>query len=75
MENQLEITDTGIVIYDADTNKYWCNLNTWSPYLRKAEIYHSMSYVNNVIKKFSQKNLKTASVNISIAYSEGEKNE
>ena len=66
MKNQLEISDAGIVIYDNDTNKFWCNLNTWSPYLRKAEIYHSMTHVNNVLKKFPNKNLKIATINISI---------
>lgn len=63
---KLETSDTGIVIYDADTKKYWCNLNTWSPCIRKAEIYHSMSYVNDVIKKFPHKNLKTATVTITL---------
>lgn len=65
-QKQLEISDTGTVIYDADTNQFWCNLNTWSASIRKAEIYHSDKYVQNVIRKFPDKNLKTASVTITL---------
>lgn len=65
-KKELETLDTGIVIYDVNTKQYWCNQNSWSPLLRKAEIYHSMHYVDQVIKKFPNKNLETAIVTISI---------
>lgn len=62
----LQTTDTGIVIYDVDTNQFWYNLNTWSTNIRKAEIYHSNNWVQEVIRKFPNRNLKTATVTITL---------
>lgn len=39
----LRTYDSGIIIFDADTNEYWCNMYGWSKELRKACIYHSMN--------------------------------
>lgn len=66
LRDTLETKDTGIVIYDADTHQFWCNLNKWSQNLRHAEIYHSMAYVDAVIQKFLKRNLKTATVTITL---------
>lgn len=66
LRDSLQESDTGIVIYDADTNQFWCNQNAWSTNLRKAEIYHAPRYVNDVIQKFPTRNLKTATVTITL---------
>lgn len=62
----IETEDTGIVIYDIDTNKYWCNNNKWSPNIRFACIYHSENYVNQVFEKFPDKHLATAQIQVRI---------
>lgn len=58
--------DSGIIIFDADTNEYWCNMNAWSKKLRKACIYHSMNWVQDVIKRFPDRNLKIAYADIRV---------
>lgn len=62
----LRTYDSGIIIFDADTNEYWCNMNAWSKELRKACIYHSMNWVHDVIKKFPDRNLKIAYADIRV---------
>lgn len=60
----LQTYDSGIVIFDEDTKEYWCNLNTWSQDIRKVCIYHSMEWVQEIINKFPNRNLKIAHVDI-----------
>lgn len=62
----LRTYDSGIIIFDADTKEYWCNMNAWSKELRKACIYHSMNWVQDVIKKFPDRNLKIAYADIRV---------
>jgi len=57
------MSDTGIVIYDIDSNQYLCELNKWDKQLRKAKIYHSEAYAEQAIqlekdKKTGRNNLK-----------------
>lgn len=58
--------DTGYVIKDSTTKEYYCGLNTWDKQLRKAKIYHSVKYANDVINddKFSNRTMHIAKVEI-----------
>lgn len=65
-------TDNGYVIKKIKNinNKkietYYCGLKTWDPQLRKAKIYHSINYVNDIIANSPEKdNLTIVSVAIS----------
>lgn len=51
--------DTGIVIKDNETNEYYAGLNQWDKQLRKAKIYHSKRYVNDIMNdsRFSKRKL------------------
>lgn len=55
--NNVQITqDSGIVIYDINANQYFCGLNTWDKQLRKAKIYHKLSYAENALQMEKEKN-------------------
>ena len=59
--------DRGFVIRDIDTHCYYCGLNTWDIQLRKAKIYHSVKWANEVIKQYEGKRrLRTHMVKIEI---------
>lgn len=49
------VNDNGYVIYNIDTNTYFCGLNQWDKQLRKAKIYHSDKYINDAIKDQTSK--------------------
>lgn len=57
IKTDMQITsDIGLVIYDIDTNQYFCGLKKWDKKLRKAKIYHSMAYATQAIQLEKDKN-------------------
>ena len=49
--------DGGYVVRDENTLEYFCGLNQWDKQLRKAKIYHSVKYTNEVILKYTNRKL------------------
>ena len=41
--------DNGFVIKNIETNEYYIGFEKWDKQLRKAKIYHSIKYANDVI--------------------------
>lgn len=41
--------DFGYVVKDINTNEYYCGMNKWDIQLRKAQIYHSIKYAENML--------------------------
>lgn len=58
--------DTGIVIKDMKTNEYYAGFNNWDKQLRKAKIYHSKRYANDVLVDSRFSNRKLVLINIII---------
>ena len=54
------------VVFCEDTEKYWCSYNTWSDQLRKATIFHSIKYANEVHKRFKELRLKNVEVRMEV---------
>ena len=54
------------VVFCEDTEKYWCSYNTWSDQLRKATIFHSTKYANEVHKRFKELRLKNVEVRMGV---------
>ena len=54
------------VVFCEDNEKYWCSYNTWSDQLRKATIFHSTKYANEVHKRFKELRLKNVEVRIEV---------
>ena len=54
--------DNGFVIKNIDTNEYFIGFNKWDKQLRKAKIYHSIKYANDVINDSEYKNLKIVKI-------------
>ena len=50
------------VVFCEDNEKYWCSYNTWSDQLRKATIFHSTKYANEVHKRYKELRLKNVEV-------------
>ena len=57
--------DIGIGIKDK-YGCYFCGLNTWDPQIRKAKLYHSINYANDVINDPRYKNREAFTVKIEI---------
>lgn len=55
-------SDYCLAIVNKDTEEYYYGLKTWGKELRKAELYHSMMYVQEVIKRYSALNLKIVEI-------------
>lgn len=55
------------VVFCEDDSTYWCGLNTWDKQLRKAKIFHSLKYVEEVYKRHKGCNLKTLEIRIELA--------
>lgn len=60
------MADVGYVVKDSNTKEYYCGLNTWDKQLRKAKIYHSTRYANNVMNdnKFKSRTMNIVKVEI-----------
>ena len=54
------------VVFCEDTEKYWCSYNTWSDQLRKATIFHSIKYANEVHKRYKELRLKNVEVRMGV---------
>ena len=54
------------VVFCEDNEKYWCSYNTWSYQLRKATIFHSTKYANEVHKKYKELRLKNVEVRMGV---------
>ena len=54
------------VVFCEDNKKYWCSYNTWSDQLRKATIFHSTKYANEVHKRFKELRLKNVEVRMEV---------
>ena len=54
------------VVFCEDTEKYWCSYNTWSDQLRKATIFHSTKYANEVHKRYKELRLKNVEVRMEV---------
>ena len=54
------------VVFCEDTEKYWCSYNTWSDQLRKATIFHSIKYANEVHKRYKELRLKNVEVRMEV---------
>ena len=54
------------VVFCEDNEKYWCSYNTWSDQLRKATIFHSTKYANEVRKRFKELRLKNVEVRMGV---------
>ena len=54
------------VVFCEDNEKYWCSYNTWSDQLRKATIFHSTKYANEVHKRFKELRLKNVEVRMGV---------
>ena len=54
------------VVFCEDNEKYWCSYNTWSNQLRKATIFHSTKYANDVHKRFKELRLKNVEVRMEV---------
>lgn len=60
------MVDGGYVIKDSITKEYFCGMNTWDKQLRKAKIYHSVKYANDVMNdsRFGNRTMNIAKVEI-----------
>ena len=54
------------VVFCEDNEKYWCSYNTWSDQLRKATIFHSTKYANEVHKRYKELRLKNVEVRMEV---------
>lgn len=54
------------VVFCEDNEKYWCSYNTWSNQLRKATIFHSTKYANEVHKRYKELRLKNVEVRMEV---------
>ena len=50
------------VVYCEDYGTYWCGLNTWDTQLRKAQVFHSLKYANDVHERFKELRLKNVEI-------------
>lgn len=51
--------DGGFVVRDSQTLEYYCGNNKWDKQLRKAQIYHSVKWVDNFVNSCSRKDRLT----------------
>lgn len=49
-------SDTGKVIFNTETNCYYCGMNTFKNQLRDAKIYHSDKFLNDAIQTLIKNN-------------------
>ena len=43
---------------------YWCGYNKWENQIRKAKLFHSLKYANEVVIRYQNKNPITVKVRI-----------
>lgn len=54
------------VIRDVDDGMFYCGMRHWDKQLRKAKIYHSLSFARDVAKAYEECNCKILEVTMSI---------
>lgn len=54
------------VVFCEDDGTYWCGLNTWDNQLRKAKVFHSLKYANEVHDRFKQLKLKNVEIRMEL---------
>ena len=53
-------------VVQSENGGFWCGLNSWDVQLRKAQIFHSLKYAGDVVKRFNQYNCKIVEVSLTI---------
>ena len=53
-------------VVQAEAGGYWCGLNCWDVQLRKAQIFHSIKYAGDVVKRFNKYNPKIVEVSLTV---------
>lgn len=53
-------------VIQADDGMFFCGLKYWDKQLRKAKIYHSLLYANDVVKAYEECNCKILEVSLAI---------
>ena len=54
------------VVFCENDGTYWCGLNTWDKQLRKAKVFHSLKYANEVAERFKQLKLKNLEIRMDL---------
>lgn len=54
------------VVFCEDYGTYWCGLNTWDNQLRKAKVFHSLKYANEVHDRFKKLRLKNVEIRMEL---------
>lgn len=54
------------VIQDVDDGTFYCGMRYWDKQLRKAKIYHSLSFARDVAEAYEECNCKILEVTMSI---------
>ena len=54
------------VIQAGDDGKFYCGMKYWDKQLRKAKIYHSLSFARDVADAYEECNCKILEVSLSI---------
>lgn len=60
------MVDNGYVVKDMVTNEYYCGMNKWDIQLRKAKIYHSKKYANEMMDDTRFRNRNKILLNVEI---------
>ena len=56
------------VVFCEDNEKYWCSYNILSDQLRKATIFYSIKYANEVHKRYKELRLKNVEVRMGVVH-------
>ena len=54
------------VVFCEDDGTYWCGLNTWDKQLRKAKVFHSLKYANEVAERYKWLKLRNVEIRMEI---------
>lgn len=60
------MADRKMHVVQSENGGFWCGMNSWDVQLRKAQIFHSLKYAGDVVKRFNQYNCKILEVSMSI---------
>lgn len=54
------------VVFCEDDSTYWCGHNTWDKQLRKAKVFHSLKYANEVAERYKWLKLRNVEIRMEI---------
>ena len=54
------------VVFCENDGTYWCGFNKWDKQLRKAKVFHSLKYANEVHSRFNALKLKNVEIRIGL---------